>query len=203
MSWWRTSVVWVLCAMILGWSTLSPGRAEPALAQPPASALRIGAGGCEPRPPVRVDVELRGEGRVEVTVRPGSGPLKLLRFGPASNARLDFPAGPNSSRGNVTVPLPPGTNATQFIVQREAAGIAVTVPLIVEDGCGEWQTMVGAGPQTWRAALSGVVRSGQTRLGERWSPSGPATPPTAATWRSPPVVAPRSRSISGRWRLAA
>jgi RHS repeat-associated protein len=107
---------------------------------------------------------LSGEGRVQVTIQPGSGTLRSVSIGPANNAVLDFPGGPSGSHGNLAAPIPSGGTILQFVVQREAAGTSVTVPLAVEDGCGTWQSMVGAGPQTWRAVLSGEVRNGQSPL---------------------------------------
>jgi hypothetical protein len=46
------------------------------------------------------------------------------------------------------VALVPGTRQTVFVIQRLNSG-AVIVPLTVIDGCGEWRTFVGGGPNAF------------------------------------------------------
>ena len=57
---------------------------------------------------------------------------------------LDSGTGPTEYRENVSVALP-STQRFTFSVRRAAPGAAVTVPMVVYDECGAWETFVGAG----------------------------------------------------------
>ena len=46
--------------------------------------------------------------------------------------------------GNFTTSIPAGSTSTAFRVRRAQAG-AMTVPVTVVDGCGDWPTFVGQG----------------------------------------------------------
>jgi hypothetical protein len=105
------------------------------------------AAACAPRPSIGVATTTLGAGRLQVVVTAPSianDRLVALRFGAATNARIEAP-GQNGS-GGFSVSLPPGTQQATFVVQRVADGQAVTVPLTVVDSCGEWPTVVGGGP---------------------------------------------------------
>jgi len=69
--------------------------------------------------------------------------LQQVRFGSGSNAVVDV--GTRAESGSFTVTLPPGTADYSFTVKRVSNG-AVTVPITVTDGCGDWKTFVGGGP---------------------------------------------------------
>ncbi|HYU03223.1 MAG TPA: hypothetical protein VEL02_05190 [Jatrophihabitantaceae bacterium] len=47
--------------------------------------------------------------------------------------------------GNLTVPLPAGTQQASLTVRRATTGQATTLPLVVVDDCGPWPTFVGGG----------------------------------------------------------
>ncbi|HLH26954.1 MAG TPA: S8 family serine peptidase [Chloroflexota bacterium] len=138
---------------------------------------------CQPRrPPVLVSTVAAGGGRLQVTVTaqtlPGSPPnsLRELRFGSAANARID--AGTVSgATGNFMMPAPPGAQQVTFSVQEAAAGQAVTVPLTVVDGCGDWPTLVGGGTSAFA------------------SPTATAAPATP-TPTPPPVCAPTRPQVN-------
>lgn len=49
-------------------------------------------------------------------------------------------------QGAFSVTLPPGVPHFTFVVRRATPGLATTVNLLVVDGCGSWQTLVGGGP---------------------------------------------------------
>jgi hypothetical protein len=109
---------------------------------------------CTPaRPSITVTVTPSG-GTLSVTVGvetlPGSPPnrIQALRFGAAANALIEVGGQPGRG-GNFIVTLPAPTAQTSFVVRHAAAGAGTTVPLTVIDGCGEWPTLVGGGPQSF------------------------------------------------------
>ncbi|MCC7369036.1 MAG: hypothetical protein IT306_11475 [Chloroflexi bacterium] len=84
-----------------------------------------------------------------VTVTAGAGDLQSIRFGTASNARIDVPGRPTSTTGGFTATYPAGTQTASFTVQQGPATAAVTVPLTPRDACGDWSTFVGGGVNAW------------------------------------------------------
>jgi hypothetical protein len=101
---------------------------------------------------VRVTNTATGDGRLMVTITAGRGDLQAVRLGtpsrPLANAVVDVPGGPTGiSTGYVMNPTP-GTNTVAFYVRRVGAE-AATVPLILTDQCGPWETFVGGGPQAF------------------------------------------------------
>jgi thermitase len=101
---------------------------------------------CSPRPEVRLDVVRTAPGRLEVTVRTQAGSLRSLQFPTATNARIT--TGTHSGAGSFAVELG-SADRTTFAVERLVPGLGVTVPLVVVDGCGEWRTFVGGGPDAF------------------------------------------------------
>jgi hypothetical protein len=106
---------------------------------------------CAPRPDVSVAAVPAANGSLQVTVSAQTSAgtptnaLQALRFGAGTNTLVD--AGTQvGATGSFTVTLPPGTQQTTFTVRRATAGQAMTVPLTVVDGCGDWPTFVGRGP---------------------------------------------------------
>ena len=99
---------------------------------------------CRARPPVQVQTARTGDGRLQVTVTAGIGNVYALRFGSATNAVVHVGARTPAS-GNFTYDVPGGGPSATFYVQRAAGNSAVTVPLVVEDDCGTWETFVGGG----------------------------------------------------------
>jgi hypothetical protein len=103
---------------------------------------------CGPRPPVRT-TPVAGGGKLSVHIEGSpqptlqNNPLKKLTFGTLQNARVVL-NGQAITSGQV-VTLPANAFAVDFTIERVAPGQATTVPLTVEDGCGEWQTFVGGG----------------------------------------------------------
>jgi hypothetical protein len=61
-----------------------------------------------------------------------------------SNVRIDFPDGPSGLRTGQTFQAASEQDEVRFYVRRIGPG-AVTVPLVVHDGCGEWRSFVGGG----------------------------------------------------------
>ncbi len=92
-----------------------------------------------------------GDGQLRVTVRaqtlPGTpaNQLRALRFETVDNALIDA-GGRSGMAGGFTATLPAGATETSFLVRRATAGRATMVTLVVVDGCGDWRTFVGAGP---------------------------------------------------------
>jgi hypothetical protein len=105
---------------------------------------------CLPRPRVQISSVTDGPDRrkVSVTAAPGM-PISAIRFGPARNAHLDAPGGPADTAGGFTVTLNPPVAAYTFVVRRDAAGQSVHVPFVPVDACGDWNTFIGSGPNTF------------------------------------------------------
>jgi hypothetical protein len=114
------------------------------------ATVRLGGvlAACAPRPRVTTSPTVGGG---VLQVRIGATPLNTLqnnallelRFGTLANAVVTVAGQPIAS-GQVYAP-PPGTHEVTLTVQRAIPGQASTVPLVIVDGCGEWQTFVGAG----------------------------------------------------------
>ena len=106
--------------------------------------------GCSPRPAVTVQTAIGG-GRLAVTVlvSGASNRLVSLAFGNGprtpTNALLDLPDGRVGLTGTPSWVAPNVTTNATFWVRRQVPGAAVTVPFIVNDLCGGWQTFVGGG----------------------------------------------------------
>jgi hypothetical protein len=88
--------------------------------------------------------------RVGTETLPGGGAnnVSALRFGAATNALIDI-GGVAGRTGNFSVTLAPLTTQTSFVVRQATRGRGTTVPLTVVDGCGEWPTLVGGGPEAF------------------------------------------------------
>ena len=91
-------------------------------------------------------------GSLVVTVRAGTestatNRLQQVRFGTAANARVE--AGTRAEAGNFTVTLPGNSSTYSFTIKRTVPGTTITVPLTVVDGCGDWFTFVGGGPNAF------------------------------------------------------
>jgi hypothetical protein len=104
---------------------------------------------CSPRPAARV-VTARQSGGLGVTITAGVGVgapnnrVRALRFGGLSNARVLVNGQSVASGARVTWVATSGP--ATFVVERVQAGRGATVPLVVEDDCGDWSTFVGGGP---------------------------------------------------------
>ena len=62
---------------------------------------------------------------------------------PPSNAVVDIAGGPSGLRAEtIYTPSQPATRV-QLTIRRMTAGQPTTVPLVVTDACGPWETIVG------------------------------------------------------------
>ena len=111
---------------------------------------------CEARPRVNMAVAPAGTGRLQVPLSasiPVDAPnnrLTKLQFTNANNILIDIPNGPTEMSGPFEVTLPAVT-ATTFYVRRADPGIASSLATFkVTDGCGEWSSFVGGGPNAFR-----------------------------------------------------
>jgi hypothetical protein len=108
---------------------------------------------CSPRPAARVQVARNEPGRLSATITAGVGAgapnnrARALRFGDLNNARVLVNGQQVSSGDRVT--LPAGTTQATFIVERLQTDRGATVPLVLEDDCGDWSTFVGGGTSAW------------------------------------------------------
>jgi len=106
---------------------------------------------CAPRPRVAVTTSRVSAGHLQVTVTAGNGDLKSIRFGSDSRAlqnasvQIVGPNGLQTTSSTLTVPLAVNTTSQTFTANQTVPGQAMTVPLVVTDGCGPWQTFVGVG----------------------------------------------------------
>jgi hypothetical protein len=127
-----------------------PPTATPTFTPTPTATPRPS---CSPRPANRVDVARSSAGRLAVTVMAGTGPgapsnrLRALRFGAPSNARVLVNG--QVVAGGTRIALPAGPAQTGFTIERLQAGAGATVPLAVEDDCGDWSTFAGGGPSAF------------------------------------------------------
>jgi hypothetical protein len=105
---------------------------------------------CSPRPANQVSLARGAAGRMNVTVTAGVGEsapnnrLRALRFGTPTNARIWM--GNQAVAAGTRWMLPNGATSATFTIERIQAGAGATVPLVVEDGCGDWSTFAGGGP---------------------------------------------------------
>jgi hypothetical protein len=108
---------------------------------------------CAPRPAARVTMTKTTGGRLDVTVTPGIGAgapnnrPHALQFGTMANARVILNGQQISSGQRVT--LAANATAARFLVERIQTDKGATVPLVLEDDCGDWTTFVGGGPSAW------------------------------------------------------
>jgi hypothetical protein len=103
---------------------------------------------CARRPAVSVSVARGQPGQLHVTVIAGSGELRSMQFGAATNALIDIGAVVGAT-GNFSVTFAAGTQQVTFLVRRASAGQSTTVPLTANDACGAWPTFVGGGPSAF------------------------------------------------------
>jgi hypothetical protein len=140
---------------------------------------------CPTRPTVNVSVVPSSATQLQATIAVNgavgvpSNQIRGLEIGTATNALLDFPAGPTGVSSNTPVPLPPGTTTITFTVRRVSAGAAATVALTVVDNCGRWPTLVGGGVNAF--AAGDAAPAGQPARG-----ATPAATPTPIRLPAPP-----------------
>jgi len=154
---------------------------------------------CAPRPPVQVITRAGGGGRLQVTLASqsgSSGALQALRFGSATNAVIEVGGdastpGTVSREGNFSLTLPPGTTRVDFFVRQVTSGAATTVPVVAVDGCGDWPTFVGGGPEAFVSSTGTAIPAGPAGVVPTPGPS-----PTAGTrCTSEPAV--QVRTVAG------
>jgi len=77
--------------------------------------------------------------------------LLSLRFTRLTNATVDVATAPPTTgiSAPTTVPLPSHPASVVITVHRVTDGQATTVELVVTDGCGDWPTFVGGGPNAF------------------------------------------------------
>jgi hypothetical protein len=157
---------------------LQPWRTATSVAATGGTDGSLAAACPNPRPPVHVSVSRVSATSLGVQITAGWGALQSLRFGPASNAIVSVPGWPDSATGGFDVTFTGGTTSASFALRQGPAEAAVTVPLTVRDGCGDWPTFVGGGVSAWPTQ---VLTPGSTPVvPTRTVPaaSATATPPT-------------------------
>lgn len=115
---------------------------------------------CIPTNSVAASIGPASGGRLLVTLTANGGVLQNVSFAtdarvPDPNALVDIPATAGvSAVTDASIPLYVRPNAAtfSFAVRQASAGRAVTVPLVIADGCGNvWTTLVGSGPDSFAA----------------------------------------------------
>jgi hypothetical protein len=112
--------------------------------------LGVPPGGCPSRPSIALSVQ-RAAAALSVSVTPDpTMRLRSTQFGDSSvkppqpvNALIDILG--LSGLTTSTIALPSRPPSVQFTIRRPAPTAPTTVPMIVTDGCGPWQTLAGAG----------------------------------------------------------
>jgi hypothetical protein len=121
---------------------------QSSLSEPVTVTLTVTLEACVPRPRVQT-TPASGGGKLQVHVEATSlntqqpNLLRTLRFGTLQNARVTLNGEPMTSGQSFTISG--SSSSADFTVERETPGQATTVPFMVVDGCGEWQTLVGGG----------------------------------------------------------
>jgi hypothetical protein len=105
---------------------------------------------CTPRPRPTMSVVRTGTGQIQATVKvTGENTLTALRFGvpgrAITNATVNVAGVAAGVANGQTVNLAPGTTQAVVAVTRLSPS-AATVPFVVVDRCGDWQTFTGMGP---------------------------------------------------------
>jgi hypothetical protein len=108
---------------------------------------------CTTRPQTTVQAQAIGSGRLQVTVRVGrpagasSNIVRRIQVAPVQNAQVSILGQTFGAAGGSVAPTTPGQSIT-FVVTRQPASaqVPVTVPLVITDDCGAWNTFVGGGP---------------------------------------------------------
>ena len=93
-----------------------------------------------------------------LTARAGCGPIQHIHFGtvgvPFDNARISISSpsgGPSGQTVGFLYTPPAGITSVSITIQRVAQSGGATVKSIqLHDGCGEWLTLVGGGPDAFR-----------------------------------------------------
>jgi subtilisin family serine protease len=105
---------------------------------------------CDPRPRIALDVRPAGGGlAVTLTTSGHRNGLRAVRFGTDQRgpvgALIDVPNGPTGATSGFVHALPSHPTSWTFTIRRAQPGRPATVPLVVTDGCGSWETFVGGG----------------------------------------------------------
>lgn len=105
---------------------------------------------CSPsRPSISVTSQRSGSEQLLVTIKAGTGTLQRISFGTPTRPMLNATAqliGSSSTITDLSTFTPPaGTTQMTFMLRRVAPGQPTLIPLVVEDGCGPWETFVGGG----------------------------------------------------------
>jgi CSLREA domain-containing protein len=110
-----------------------------------------GTPSCSPRPPVGVNVQKQnGILLVTVAATGADNGLRAVRFDSFGGAIVDVGSQQNRTAPfAVSIPAGQEPTALQFTVRRQPGAQSATVRLVVFDGCGEWSTVVGGGPNAW------------------------------------------------------
>jgi hypothetical protein len=109
---------------------------------------------CSPRPKVSVSVVKIGGGRLRATVSVSAYPGTQNELQSIAWTRFDTATvvvdgvGPVQV-GQVTSFGTPLTQSASFVITRTPGASSGTVRLTVADGCGDWPTFIGGGPNGW------------------------------------------------------
>ena len=110
---------------------------------------------CGTRPNVSAAPAPGQPGRIQATItaQGANNQIHSLRIVTSSqiapNFVVDIVGGPQNVTGPIVYVTPPGTVQVALFIERINPG-AATVPMVVTDSCGEWQTFVGGGTRAFQ-----------------------------------------------------
>jgi CSLREA domain-containing protein len=110
-------------------------------------------GPCSPRPNVVMTTQRTGTNQLVVSVTAGSGTIKKISFNsqakPMQNAQVESIGPVSLIQGFGVFTPPPGVTQQSFILRRLDNTKPALVTLVIEDGCGNWNTFIGTGQTPW------------------------------------------------------
>jgi uncharacterized repeat protein (TIGR01451 family) len=117
------------------------------------------AASCPTRPPVQVNVQPVGGGRLQATLTVGttssvpSNQFHGYSSGRVTNALIDIPGGPTEVTSFASA-VPAGTQQLVFFIRQADPSQGASVEIAVSDNCGDWPTVVGGGPAVFQGGGS-------------------------------------------------
>lgn len=149
-----------LAAVIVAFAAPGVGRGQAlagrsgALASWPGAESVAQVGCPSPRPPLRVDVDRAGEGRLKVAIRAGHGELRMVRLEPTPGVVVDLPDRPAGQALATAQTIKPPAGARSYEFFARWTGQPVTISMVLADDCGEWRTFAGGGQAAFQVTVS-------------------------------------------------